>query len=200
MAEDTAEKRQDPEKRRYTYADYLTWPDDVRCELIDGRIVDISPAPTRKHQRVLGAIFLQVGPQLEGHRCEAYFAPFDVRLPKPIQSADSDDDTVYDVVQPDLVVICDPDKLDEQGCVGAPDLVVEILSPSTAFKDQTDKLSLYEKNGVPEYWVVNPERQTVQVYRIGKSGYDKAEEFRRDETLASTAVSDLSVKLELVFR
>lgn len=181
---------------RFTYADYLTWPDDERWELIEGEAHDMTPAPSTTHQRTLGAFYFQMRQQLDMRRCEVFPAPFDVRLP---QGDAVEDAAVESVVQPDLSVICDPEKIDERGCLGSPDLVVEILSPSTAYKDQTHKLALYEKHGVAEVWLVNAVRGTVLVYVLDGERYGKAMEMRRDEALQARAVPDLVVDLGAVF-
>jgi Uma2 family endonuclease len=120
-----------PQTGRYTYADYRRWREDERWELIDGVAYDMTPAPSRTHQDVLGARHVQVRPHLAGGPCRVYLAPFEVRLPRLAES----DDEVDTLVQPDLSVICDPAKLDDAGCRGAPDWVVEVLSPWTAAKD-----------------------------------------------------------------
>jgi Uma2 family endonuclease len=182
--------------RRYTYGEYLAWPGDERWELIDGVAYDMSAAPARRHQDILGALHVQVRAAVRGTKCRTYLAPFDVRLPD-----DSEEDAqVRTVVEPDLVVVCDPAKLDKAGCRGAPDLLVEILSPSTAYKDQTTKLELYERHGVREYWVINPERATVTVYRLGTDGkYGRPETVLRNEELRSAAVPGLAVRLAEVF-
>ncbi|MDL2319490.1 Uma2 family endonuclease [Eubacteriales bacterium OttesenSCG-928-A19] len=138
----------------YTYADYITWNDGNRYELIDGEVY-MMDAPKRVHQEISAEIFNQLYTHLKGKTCKAYYAPFDVRL-----NADTHDNTV---VQPDLVVICDPSKLDDTGCKGAPDLIVEILSPSTMQRDQTLKFNLYLQAGVREYWMVYPDSGSVQV-------------------------------------
>ncbi|MBF0474211.1 MAG: Uma2 family endonuclease [Deltaproteobacteria bacterium] len=151
---------------RYTYRDYLTWDDDERWELIDGVPYNMSPAPTRRHQRISLDVATQLNNFLSGTPCEVYAAPFDVRLPK----GDEADNQVDTVVQPDIVVICDPAKLDDRGCRGAPDFVVEILSPSTSEKDRTIKLALYENRGVKEYWIIDPENNTITVHRQGPDG------------------------------
>jgi Uma2 family endonuclease len=151
---------------RYTYGDYLQWPDEYRCELIGGVIYDMSPAPTRRHQEVSMELSVQVGSFLRGRPCRAYAAPFDVRLPQ----ADEADEEIDTVVRPDLVVICDEAKLDERGCRGAPDWVVEILSPHTARKDQIRKRDLYEHHGVREYWLIQPLDGTLTLYRLRPDG------------------------------
>ena len=183
-------------KETYTYGDYLTWPDDERWELIDGIPYNMSPAPTRSHQKISGELFKQIAIYLTGKTCEVYAAPFDVRLPKG-----EEEDTLIDtVVQPDLVVICDPDKLDEPGCKGAPDWVVEILSPYTAAKDMKIKLNLYERVGVKEYWLVDPGNQTVQVYTPGDDGrYGRSEVYAAGDQVKAGIFSDLIIDLTAVF-
>lgn len=153
----------------HTYGDYLQWPEDVRYELIDGVAYLMSPAPNRLHQEIAGEIFRQAGNALQGDRCRAYIAPFDVRLPKTNES----DNRVDTVVQPDVLVICDPSKLDDLGARGAPDWVVEVLSPATASHDQTTKLAAYERARVPEVWFVHPTDRTVTVYRHDGTRYTR---------------------------
>ncbi len=133
------------DEQHHTYGEYLQWPDDRRYELIDGVAYAMTPAPTRRHQEVLLEIARQVANALLHHACKAFIAPFDVRLPK----GDEADEQVDTVVQPDLSVVCDPDKLDERGCRGAPDWVVEVLSPATASHDHKLKRAVYERAGVP---------------------------------------------------
>ena len=146
---------------RFTYADYLTWPEGERWELIDGVAYAMAPAPTRVHQKLLLALARQVADALEGSTCEVYIAPFDVRLPKGEEA----DEAVDTVVQPDLVVICDPAKLDDRGCRGAPDWIVEVLSPSSARHDLIRKRALYERVGVREVWFVHPVDEVATLYR-----------------------------------
>ena len=146
----------------YTYADYLTWDNDVRCELIDGAPCQLA-APTPNHQRVVGRLYRQLANYLEGKPCEAFFAPFDVRL-----NAAQGDDTV---VQPDILVVCDQKKLDDKGCIGAPDMVIEVLSPATAGRDCLIKLHWYMKSGVREYWIVDPDSKRVSVHVLKEGKY-----------------------------
>lgn len=153
----------------HTYGDYLSWPEDVRYELIDGVAYLMSPAPSRVHQEVVGELYGQIRNALQGGPCRAYVAPFDVRLPKrgePDRSVDT-------VVQPDVLVVCDPGKLDERGMRGAPDWVIEVLSPATAGHDQTIKLAAYERAGVREVWLVHPTDQVVTVYEQGAEGFGR---------------------------
>jgi Uma2 family endonuclease len=134
------------EDRSYTFKDYLEWPEGERWELIEGVAYNMTPSPSRSHQRISVALVDQIFQYLKGKKCEMYHAPFDVRL----LEGEEEDGEVRTVVQPDIVVVCDPSKLDEKGCKGSPDLIMEILSPSTASKDYITKLNLYEKNKVSE--------------------------------------------------
>ena len=147
--------------KKYTYADYLTWRLKERVELIKGKVFKMSPVPNVRHQRIASFLIRILGNHLEGKKCEVFSAPFDVRLKKEDQ---------YTVVQPDLCVICDSNKLDEQGCIGAPDLIIEILSPGNSKKEMQDKFKLYEQAGVLEYWLVDPIREFVIVYHLNKDG------------------------------
>jgi len=166
--------------QRYTYADYLTWADDVRQELIDG-IPYLLAAPTVTHQRVLGELFLQLRQFLKGKRCEVFISPFDVRL-----NPNDGDDTV---VQPDLLVVCDKSKLDKKGCKGAPDMIIEILSPSSTKMDKFIKMRKYNQAGVREYWIVDPEGQYAHVHLL-KDGEYKIAAYSSDDTAVPVAVLD----------
>jgi len=147
----------------YTYADYYKWDDDKRWELIEGKPYAMSPAPSWGHQSTGMQIAIRIGSYLKGRQCIVFMAPFDVRL-----NADTHDDTV---VQPDIVVICDRAKLKGTGCVGAPDMAVEVLSPSTAYRDMHVKLRLYRDAGVREYWIVNIETKMVHTYILDNGRY-----------------------------
>ena len=148
------------EKERYTFADVLTWPDDERAEIINGEPVMMAP-PTTAHQLISGEIFRQLANYLEGKKCRAIPAPSAVRLFEKDGEAPEDIDTM---VEPDISIVCDTTKLDKHGCKGAPDMVVEILSPSTQRHDRLVKLGLYQRAGVREYWIVDPDSSTVQVF------------------------------------
>lgn len=154
--------------KTYSYADYLLWRFEERLELIKGKIFAVSPAPNRRHQRIAGDLYLLLSKEFSGNSCELYFAPFDVRL--PIKDAKPTDKKIYNVVQPDLCLICDQSKLDEKGCIGAPDLIVEILSPGNSKKEMLNKFQLYEEAGVKEYWIVEPQNETVLVYYLNDAG------------------------------
>jgi len=154
-----------PEKKqRYTYADYCAWDDRERWELIDGVPHAMSPAPSTIHQRISGRLYRQLANFLDGKPCEVFYAPFDVRL-----NAMGNEDG--DVFQPDLVIICDQVKIDDKGCNGAPDMVIEILSPATARRDKLLKFNKYQRAGVREYWIVDADSRTVQVHILENGRY-----------------------------
>ena len=155
-----------PQENRLTFADVLAWPEDERAELIAGVPVNMAP-PSRAHQKIVVELARQLANYLEGKRCEVYAAPFAVRLFERAGDRPEDVDTM---VEPDLAVVCDPEKLDERGCKGAPDLIVEVLSPSTQRHDRLTKYNLYERAGVREYWIVSPEERTVQVSVLQADG------------------------------
>ncbi|NLW49036.1 MAG: Uma2 family endonuclease [Firmicutes bacterium] len=168
-------------KETFTYGDYEKWPEEQRWELIDGIPYDMTPAPSRKHQEILGELYLQFAVYLKNKSCKVYLAPFDVRLPQ----GDEPGEKVRTVVQPDLTVICDHAKLDDKGCLGAPDLVIEILSPHTAAKDMKLKLNLYERVGVKEYWLVQPLDLTIMVFALHSNGkYGKPMVYDRQDTIS----------------
>ena len=158
-------------EKHYTYADYLQWPDEARYELIDGEAFLMSPAPLVEHQEVAGEVFRQLANQLDGQPCRPYIAPVDVRLPR----ADEADAAIDTVVQPDVLVVCDPSKIDRRGVRGAPDWVLEVLSPSTAAHDQIAKRRTYERAGVREYWLVHPGDRTLTVYVLENGQYGRPE-------------------------
>jgi Uma2 family endonuclease len=150
----------------YTYQDYCRWPEDERWELIHGQAYLMSPAPSLSHQTISGDLVRQIANYLLDKPCRVFHAPFDVRLPQGGET----DEQITTVVQPDIVMVCDERKLDKRGCRGAPDWIIEILSPATAARDQIQKLALYEQQGVKEYWIVHPGDRIVTVYRQEASG------------------------------
>ena len=152
------------EDQRYTYHDYVQWDDDQRWELIDG-VPYMMAAPRVNHQRIVQRIGFWFHQALKGKPCEPFFAPVDVRL-----NFDKADDTV---VQPDVFVVCDPTKITEKTVDGIPDLVVEVLSPSTSRNDRWFKYNAYQSAGVREYWIVDPDNRTVEVYLLIEGLYHK---------------------------
>ncbi len=187
-----AEKNQ-----KFTYGDYLEWPDGERWELIDGEAFNMTPAPSRAHQGILGALFNAFYTYLEDKSCEVYLAPFDVRLPEGDQS----EMDIATVVQPDLTIICDPAKLDDKGCLGTPDLIVEIISPSTAAHDYIKKMALYERRQVPEYWIVHPIDKTVMVFQLNDNReYGKPGIYAGADQIPVGLFPDLVIDLRKVFK
>jgi len=174
---------------RYTYSDYSAWPEDIRYELVDGTAYAMAPAPSRLHQSFVGELYRQTANALKGTSCVPYIAPTDVRLPTPGQS----DDATDTVVQPDLLVVCDPSKLDERGVRGAPDWIVEVLSPATASHDQIVKLTAYERAGVREVWLVHPSDRVVSVYVLDGTTYGRAKIFELDGILEVKSVPGISI-------
>ncbi|MDP2783126.1 MAG: Uma2 family endonuclease [Sulfurimicrobium sp.] len=153
----------------HTYGDYLTWPEDARYELIDGFAYLMAPAPTPRHQDIAGAIFVQLYNKLGDSPCRVLIAPVDVVLPQ----ADETDEQANTVVQPDVLVVCDPGKIGEKRVRGAPDMVVEVLSPSTAGHDMVLKRRIYEQAGVREYWLIHPTDRVLTVYRLEDREFGK---------------------------
>jgi Uma2 family endonuclease len=154
--------------KRYTYADYLTWMDDVRRELYNGFIKLMTPAPSRKHQGISFNLSGLLRNYLIHNTCKAYHAPSDVRL--PMDKSSKDDQQIYTTVQPDLYVVCDLSKLDDRGCLGAPDLVIEIVSANNSKRDIKDKFDIYQEHGVREYWIVSPNDENVTVFVLDEKG------------------------------
>jgi len=175
--------------KRYTYSDYLLWDDDKRRELIDG-VPYLMAAPSWQHQGILGKLFLQFGNFLEDKSCKVFFAPFDVRL-----NADTLDDTV---VQPDLLVVCDHSMLNDAGCKGVPDMVVEILSPSTLQYDKITKFNTYLKAGIREYWIIDPIAKSL-ASQILKDGKYITHVYTNKETVPVHVLEGFVIDLSKVF-
>ena len=171
-------------KARYTFADILSWEGNERIEIINGEAFMMA-APSRIHQEICFEMGRQLGNYLEGKQCKAYPAPFGVRL---FQRAGDSPEDVDTIVVPDISVICDRSKLDQYGCNGAPDLVIEVLSPSTQRHDQLVKLNLYQRAGVREYWIVDPENKTVRVMLQSGNGFLQTHEIYRQEEVAKVNV------------
>ncbi len=183
----------------YTYADYIIWTFQERVELLKGKIFPMA-APSVKHQRVSGYLHILIGTYLKGHRCDVFSAPFDVRLPLPASRAK--DNKIDTVVQPDLCVVRDQSKLDEKGCIGAPELVVEILSLGNSKKEMKAKFELYENAGVLEYWVIDPEHNLAFCYYLDEKTqkYIPSLAFTDDDTIESKVLEGLMLNLEELFK
>lgn len=182
-------------KERYTFADCLAWSEPERIEIVAGEAVMMAP-PSRAHQEISVALAAQLYNFLEGKRCKVYPAPFGVRLFE--EDGDSPDD-VDTVVEPDISVVCDSNKLDEHGCKGAPDFIVEILSPSSLRHDRLVKLDLYQRAGVREYWIVDPEYKSVQVFVLDGGLLRANEEYGRDGIARVNVLDGCFIDLGRVF-
>lgn len=172
---------------RYTYTDYLSWPDNTRWELLDGEAYAMVPAPTTRHQAIQQNLAGLLFNHFRGKSCRPFHAPIDVKL--------SD----YDVVQPDLLVVCDPAAIGERAILGAPDLVVEITSPSTEARDRREKRALYERFGVKEYWLVSPNGFVEQYMLEPGAQYGSPSIVNIDENLRSNRFPELSLQVSEIF-
>ncbi|MDR0834281.1 MAG: Uma2 family endonuclease [Candidatus Symbiothrix sp.] len=186
--------------RIYTYADYLSWADDKRREIINGVVYDLFSAPKSWHARIsmdiAAAVSWFIKKRKKG-KCRVYHAPFDVRFPKKGEVANN---KIYTVVQPDICVVCDPKKIDEAGCIGAPDLIVEVQSPSTAKRDLQEKFKLYEESGVREYWVVYPKEKGISVFLLqGNGKYDEGTTYEFKGKVPVSIFEGLEIDLEELF-
>ena len=184
----------------YTYADYLTWQLDKTVELIKGKIMLMSPAPNVKHQSISWQLNGLLFQYFKNKNCHAFAAPFDVRLYDHQKSVKADKE-IHTVVQPDISVICDSDKLTEQGCLGAPDLVIEILSKGNSKKEMQIKYALYQESGVTEYWIVYPYEQAIHQFALDNktNKYQLMKMFAEDDIATSHVFSDLKIDLQEVF-
>jgi Uma2 family endonuclease len=187
----------------FTYADYLTWNFKERVELIRGKIFKMSPAPTVFHQVISVNIEKRIANFLEGIHCKMLHAPVDVRLKgKPFRKKKLRDDEITTVVQPDIIVVCDEEKLkDNRSVDGAPDLIVEVLSPGNTRTETKYKFDLYEENGVLEYWVVYPEYKQIHVYLLNENEqYGKPVIYEANENITSVVLKGLSIPMNDIFK
>jgi Uma2 family endonuclease len=183
----------------YSYADYLTWQLDEAIELLKGKIMLMSPAPNVRHQDISMNLSRLLSVFFSHKKCRAYAAPFDVRLYDRKKSLLANTD-IHTVVQPDLCVICDLDKLDEQGCNGAPDWIIEIVSKSTSKRDMKIKFQLYQESGVNEYWLVLPEQQIVQQFvLVDDSSFQLHKMYTDEDSISPLAFPELVIDLAEVF-
>lgn len=196
--------------KKYTYADYLTWAFKERVELIKGKIFKMAPAPSEEHQRVSVNLNIIIGSFLKRRKCQLRHAPYDVRLNIPAETPISSkrrkaakvisDEEIQTVVQPDILVIRDSSKIDEKGCNGAPDLVIEILSKGNNHIDLQEKFAIYESAGVPEYWIVHPYEQSITIYTLDPEGhYVGARPLSPGEHLRSAVLEGLVMEVAEVF-
>ncbi|MFW0716866.1 Uma2 family endonuclease [Pedobacter sp. N23S346] len=180
----------------YSYANYLNWLFQDRVELIKGKVFKMSPAPSSIHQEIVGNIFRKIGNFLEKKPCKVFVAPFDVRFYKE----DKQDLAIQTVLQPDICVICDKNKIDYKGCIGAPDLVVEILSPGNTKVELLHKYHVYQEFGVKEYWVVSQSDQNILIYTLNEHGkFQPSKIFTLSEKITSSVLPGFELALDDVF-
>jgi Uma2 family endonuclease len=198
MPKITALSQLDLEKT-YSYADYLTWQLSEIVELFKGKISAMAPAPNVSHQRIELKLTLEIGNYLKGKRCEVFPAPFDVRLYDRKKSI-LENKEIQTVVQPDLCVVCNPDFLDVQGCNGAPDWIIEILSKGNSKREMQTKYALYQEAGVTEYWIVYPNDCAIHQFVLNESGrYELLNMFTDDDIVIPHLFPDLAIKLDDIF-
>ncbi|MCP9766373.1 Uma2 family endonuclease [Lacihabitans sp. LS3-19] len=182
-------------EKTYSYADYFSWKFQERVELLKGKILKMSPAPSRQHQKISSDIGFAFRKHLEGQLCQVFYAPFDVRL-----EGLKDDRKAKNVVQPDISVVCDLRKLDDKGCNGAPELIVEILSPGNTKKEMKYKFELYEAAGVEEYWIVDPTEKVIWQYFLENNQFVNRRPLIEEDTLTSRVLTRFSLALGSVFK
>jgi Uncharacterized protein conserved in cyanobacteria len=183
--------------RKFTYQDYLNWTEEERWELINGIPYNMTPGPSTRHQQIVTALIASFYNFLKDSSCQVFSAPFDVRLPEK----DNNSEEIFTVVQPDISIVCDRNKLDSQGCLGSPDLIIEVISPSTLRKDIKEKFYLYEKAGVNEYWIVYPDQKTVVVFRLDNQGkYGRPDIYSETDFIQAEALMSVCIDLAEIFK
>ncbi len=182
-------------QKKYCYQDYLQLPADKKCEILEGTVYDMTPSPSTQHQRILRRLLLRMGSHLDGIACEVFNAPYDVLLTE--QNEDAED--IKTVVQPDILVVCDRSKLADNYCLGAPDFIVEIVSPSSPSMDYVKKLYLYEKHKVKEYWIANYVRKEIMVFRLEDNEDYGEPEIYSGGNVTSSVLTGLKISLDNLF-
>ena len=181
--------------KTYTYADYLKWDFKERVEILKGRLYKMTPAPSRQHQWLSMNIAGSLWRYLSGKPCQVYSAPFDVRLPRKTKN----DKDIITVFQPDICVICDESKLDDRGCVGAPDIIIEILSPGNNTKELKNKFEIYQEAGVQEYWIVSPQNHTFVINVLKNGKYETARMKGEDDIITTPILPGFELNLAELF-
>ena len=182
--------------KTYSYADYLQWTFDDRLELIKGKIFKMTPAPNLYHQDISAVVSNEIFNYLKGKPCKVYVAPFDVRL---VRKTDNVNEKIYTVVQPDICVICDLTKLDKRGCIGVPDIVIEILSPGNNKKELDNKYDAYEEAGVSEYWLISPQDKSFLKYTLVDDKYQPSKLMADDAIITTPILPGFELNLTTVF-
>ena len=176
--------------KTYTFKDYLSWKFSEKVELLKGYISKMSPAPNTQHQLIARLIFQEMAWFLKSKSCQIFFAPYDIYLKVG---------TNQTVVQPDICVICDTSKIKNHGCVGSPDLVVEILSPGNARKEMKEKYEIYEESGVLEYWVVFPGEEILQIYILENGKFIPQKPYTSGDIYTSRVLEGFKIEVKQIF-
>lgn len=189
-----------PEKKPelITYKEYVSWPADKKCEVLDGEIIGMAPSPTPEHQSISMQLSVEFGSYLRGKECRVFAASTDVYLFEDYQK-EWVDDHVKNWVIPDLFIVCDQNKIQKTKIIGSPDLVVEIISPSTAKVDRMDKRLAYQRAGVKEYWIVDPANQLVEVYLSKNGTLELHNVYGREDSISVYILKDLTIDLKNIF-
>ena len=184
------------EEREYTYSDYLSWTKAERVEIIHGTPY-LKAAPSRLHQEILSELHRQIANYLVDKNCKVYPAPFAVAL--DLSQTENEKD-IKNVVEPDITIVCDEEKLDDRGCMGSPDMIIEITSPSTARRDKIEKFNLYEEAGVQEYWIIEPEEKILSVFTLQSNGrYGRPDLYAEENHVRTSIFENLKIDLDMVF-
>ncbi|MFZ3588752.1 Uma2 family endonuclease [Bacillus sp. DJP31] len=188
----------DKNQREITYAEYKSWDEGERCEVLDGKIISMAPSPLPEHQEISMQLSIEIGSYLRDKVCRAFAAPIDVYLFEDSQKKWADEN-IRNWVIPDLIIVCDPNKIKRSRILGAPDFVVEIISSSSAKIDRIDKRLAYQRAGVKEYWIIDPANQVVEVYLLKNHSLELHGVYNREETIPVQILEDLSIELALMF-
>ena len=188
----------DQHQKIITYKEYASWDEDKRCEVLDGKIISMAPSPQPSHQEISMQISIEIGSYLRGKVCRAFAAPIDVFLFEDTRHKWIDEN-VRNWVIPDFIVVCDPDKIKRNKILGAPDLVVEIISSSSAKIDRIDKRLAYQRAGVKEYWIIDPANQLVEVYQLRDHSLELQNVYKREDTIPVHVLNSLEIDLTVIF-
>lgn len=181
-----------------TFKKYSTWDEQKRCEVLDGKIINMAPSPLPEHQEISMQLSIEIGSYLRDRNCSVFAAPIDVYL---FEDSNENwiDENVRNWLIPDLIIVCDPNKIKRSKIVGAPDLVVEIISPSTAKIDRLDKRLAYQRAGVKEYWIVDPANQIIEVYLLKNHSLELHNVYSRENSITVQILENLTLDLSIIF-
>lgn len=188
----------DKNQKIMTYKEYAIWGEEERCEVLDGKMISMAPSPLPEHQEISMQMSIEIGSYLRGKDCRAFAAPIDVYLFEDSRKKWVDEN-VRNWVTPDLIVVCDPNKIKRNKILGAPDMVIEIISSSSAKIDRIDKRLAYQRAGVREYWIIDPANQIVEVYLLKNHSLELHDVFNREDMIPIHVLEDLRIDLAVIF-